>query len=162
MPGSSAAVSSPWREGFRSKYIFKKKTTETYMSVMCFQTRLHSAFKDAHKYWLWEPRFGNPENGQSENYKALPHFTAWWPHRFLSETPFCKGKGSWPWPEQTAGLLFSLRQITFKWSKQMTERQTRARAVQHGRNGLPSLRLPPRLLGFIIGIYIICKLRTFL
>lgn len=45
-----------------------------------------------------------------------------------------------------------------RWSK----RQPCARRVQHGKNGLPSLRLLPRLLGFIIGICIICKLKMFL
>lgn len=45
MPVSTAAASSPWTEGFRSKYIFeKKKNVETYITVTCFQMHVRSPF----------------------------------------------------------------------------------------------------------------------
>lgn len=55
-------------------------------------------------------------------------------------------------------MVFSLRQMTLRCSK----RKTQVRVFRHGRTGLPSPRALPRLLGVVIGTYIIWKLKTFL
>lgn len=145
---------------------------ETYGTLYAFKCVFihHSAqhqdnLKDARKYGLCEHKSGNSENSQSIQTLALPYFAASCPHHFLSETPPLQRKKqlAMTWANCWSSIFSSPSDRWHsdgpnRWSK----RQPCARIVQHGRNGLPSLRLLPRLLGFIIGICIICKLKMFL
>lgn len=129
MPVSTAAASSPWTEGFRSKYIFEKKRMWRHALLLhAFKCMFvhHSAqhqdnLKDAHKYWLWKHKSGNPEDAYTE-YTNLSIALLW--SLMPSQLPqwdiplHRKKKVSVTW----ANYRSSLRQVTFRWPKQMIQK----------------------------------------